>query len=268
MSSADIAIVTGAASGMGEATARLMKDAGWQLLLCDLNADRLAAKADELSAESLAGDISDPAYPDELIAKLAGRPIGALVHCAGISPTMADAARVLEVNLAATMRLVDKIFPHMAEGACAVLFASLAAHQGVAPLVDRVRQAARPEDVASLLDIASDSNVAYGVSKLGVKLIAEREAVRFGTRGARIATISPGIIDTPMGRREMAQQPLMQPMVDKAALTRQARPEEIAAVAVFLCSPAASFVTGTDFLIDGGSVAGLKQAREAAALAA
>src|SRR5262245_25014550 len=130
-----IAVVTGAASGMGEATARLLAEAGWsQLLLCDLNAERLDASAQRIEgqAETLAGDISEAGYGDKLAATLAGRQIGALVHCAGLSPTMAGPERVLEVNLAATMRLVEAIRPHMAEGACAVLFASSAAHMGAA----------------------------------------------------------------------------------------------------------------------------------------
>jgi NAD(P)-dependent dehydrogenase (short-subunit alcohol dehydrogenase family) len=253
-----IAIVTGAASGMGEAAARLLAEAGWsQLLLCDLHGERLADAAARLPGriETLAGDISEAGYGDRLIAALAGRPIGALIHCAGLSPTMADAARVLDVNLAATMRLVEAARPHMAEGSCAVLFASSAAHMQGAALDEQINAVRTPEDVPSLMPFAADSGAAYSVSKRGVKLLVERESPAFGARGARIASISPGIIDTPMGRAEMAQQPIMQVLVDKTPLGRQARAEEVAAVAVFLCTPAASFVSGTDILVDGGSIA-------------
>lgn len=250
-----IAVVTGAASGMGEAAARLMADAGWSLLLCDLNAERLQAKADELGGEILAGDLADPAYPDTLIAALAGRPIGALIHCAGVSPTMASAERVLEVNLAATMRLATAIRPHMAQGSCAVMFASSAAHMSGTSFDERLNAASKPEDVAALIDICPDSGMAYTVSKRGVKLLVERESPAFGQQGARIASISPGIIDTPMGRAEMEQQPIMKQLVDNSPLGRPALAEEVAAVAVFLCSPPASFVTGTDILVDGGSMA-------------
>jgi len=97
--------------------------------------------------------------------------------------------------------------------------------------------------------------MAYTVSKRGVKLLVERESPSFGARGARIASISPGIIDTPMGRQEMEKQPIMKVLVDKSPLAREARPEEVAAVAVFLCTPTASFITGTDILVDGGSIA-------------
>lgn len=258
MADKGVAVVTGAASGMGEAAARLLGEAGWSpLLLCDLNAERLAETAQRLggATEILAGDISDPAYGDTLTAALAGRPIGALIHCAGLSPTMADAPRVLDVNLAATMRLVDAVRPHMAEGACAVLFASSAAHMQGTALDERINAVRTPEAVASLIDLSPNSGMAYTVSKRGVKLLVERESPSFGARGARIASISPGIIDTPMGRQEMEKQPIMKVLVDKSPLAREARPEEVAAVAVFLCTPTASFITGTDILVDGGSIA-------------
>jgi len=252
-----IAIITGAASGMGEAAARLMGEAGWPLLLCDLNAERLDAAAKRISAEQLAGDLSDPAWSDKLVEALAGRQIGALVHCAGLSPTMADPARILEVNLAATMRLVEAIVPYMAEGSCAVLFASSAAHMQGTSLDEQINRVTTPEAVASLIEFSPDPGSAYSVSKRGVKLLVERASPAFGTRGARIASISPGIIDTPMGRAEMEQQPIMKVLVEKSPLAREARPEEVAAVAVFLCSPTASFITGTDILVDGGSIAAM-----------
>src|SRR5437867_6614463 len=106
---------------MGEAAARLMCEAGWPLLLCDLNGERLEAAAGRLrgqgAVETLAGDLADAGFPDQLLSALGERPLGALIHCAGLSPTMADPARILEVNLAATMRLLDAVRPRMAEGA-------------------------------------------------------------------------------------------------------------------------------------------------------
>lgn len=252
-----IAVVTGAASGMGEAAARLLAEAGWPLLLCDLNQERLAATAGRLpgQVETLAGDIAAADYGAGLTAALAGRPIGALIHCAGLSPTMADPARILEVNLAATMRLVEAILPHMAQGSCAVLFASSAAHMQGAALDEAINAVRTPEAVPSLMQYTPESGAAYSVSKRGVKLLVERESPRFGARGARIASISPGIIDTPMGRQEMETHPIMKVLVEKSALRREARPEEVAAVAVFLCTQTASFITGTDILVDGGSIA-------------
>lgn len=242
---------------MGQAAARLLAEEGWPLLLCDLNADRLAQTSEQLpgQVETLVGDISDLAYGDQLVAALAGRPIGALVHCAGLSPTMASAERILEVNLAATMRLVEVIRSRMSEGAAAVLFASSAAHQIGDALDAEIGKVTTPESVTNLTPIAANPGMAYSIAKRGVFLLVRREAKSFGAHGARIASISPGIIDTPMGRAEMEEHPIMKALVENSALARPALAEEVAAVAVFLCSPAASFVTGTDILVDGGSLA-------------
>lgn len=254
-----VAVVTGAASGMGLAAARLMSQAGWPLLLCDLNADRLEATAAELRAagpvDTLAGDLSDLAWPDKLVAALGGRQLGALIHCAGLSPTMADPARILDVNLAASMRLLDAVRPHVADGAGLVLFASTAGHMAGTAMDAQIGAVTRPEEVASLAAMANgDSGAAYSISKRGVHLLVRREASAIGRRGARITSISPGIIDTPMGRQEMETHPIMKTMVEMSPLGRPARAEEVAAVAVFLTSPAASFVTGIDILVDGGSI--------------
>jgi NAD(P)-dependent dehydrogenase (short-subunit alcohol dehydrogenase family) len=68
----------------------------------------------------------------------------------------------------------------------------------------------------------------------------------------RINSISPGLIDTPMSRAEMVQQPMMETMLKNSPLPRLALPQEVGKVAAFLCGPDASFITGTDILVDGG----------------
>ncbi|HEX4180972.1 MAG TPA: SDR family oxidoreductase [Caulobacteraceae bacterium] len=219
---------------------RLMGEAGWPLFICDLNGERLG-----------------------LAAALDDREVGSLIHCAGLSPSMAELDRILDVNLAATMRLVDTARPRMAEGAAAVLFSSLAGHMLGTALDEPISKVTTPEAVASLSAYTPDTGAAYSVSKRGVVLLVRREALGFGRRGARIVSLSPGCIDTPMGRAEMETQPIMKVMIDNSALPRLARPEEVAAVAVFLCSTTASFVTGTDFLVDGGVVGGSAPPRRA-----
>ena len=252
-----IAIVTGAASGMGAAAARLLAEAGWPLLLVDLNADRLAGAAEALGADMLAGDIAAADFGARLKAAIGDRKLGALIHCAGLSPTMADASRILEVNLAATMRLVDAVREPMADDGAIVLFASSSAYMVGTALDEQLGAVTTPDQVASLVALTKDPGAAYGISKRGVQLLARREALRLGGRGIRVTSVSPGIIDTPMGRREMGQQPIMKTLVETSGLGRAARAEEVAAVAVFLTSPAASFVSGVDVLVDGGSVAGM-----------
>jgi NAD(P)-dependent dehydrogenase (short-subunit alcohol dehydrogenase family) len=255
---AGIAVITGAASGMGEATATLMARSGWPVLLTDLDRGRLDEVAQRLAAQgpvaTLPGDIAAAGFVPQLSAVLQGRALGALVHCAGLSPTMGPPERILEVNLAATIRLVTGIRPLLLPGGAAVLFASTAAHMMGAVLDEQISKVTSAEEVAGLLSLAPRSEVAYSVSKRGVMLLVRREARAFGQRGARIVSLSPGIIDTPMGRAEMAKQPVMKSLVETSPLQRPARAEEVAQVAMFLCSAAASFITGTDLLVDGGSI--------------
>jgi NAD(P)-dependent dehydrogenase (short-subunit alcohol dehydrogenase family) len=99
--------------------------------------------------------------------------------------------------------------------------------------------------------------LAYALSKRGVIGLVRRHAPAWGSKGARLLSLSPGIIDTGMGRLEASSQPAMAQMVESSALGRIGRPEEVAAVAAFLASDAASFVTGTDVRVDGGETAAL-----------
>lgn len=254
--------MTGAASGMGHASAIAMAEAGWPVLMCDVNAVRLGDAADGLrkampQAEilSLAGDMTDPAFYDELGRLLAGRPVGALVHAAGLSSTMADATRILAVNLGATITLAEFAKPRMAEGSAAVILCSTSAHM-LGDLFDsRIGAVVTPEDADALIDIAPNSVLAYSVSKRGVYLFVQNQALDFGRRGLRIVSISPGVIDTPMGRQEQQTHAMMQEIVDCSPAGRKGQPSEVAAAAVFLCSPQASFITGCDLLVDGGEVA-------------
>lgn len=257
-----VAVVTGAAGGMGSACARHLAAAGWKrLLLCDISEERLEAVATPLRATGktvgiLAGDVADPAFPGRVIAGLEGAPIAALVHTAGISPQQGDARRIIDVNLDATVRLVDAVRDRMAPGSAAILFASNSSYIPMPPEAAAAFAAPLPaQGAVSLLDFVPGPELAYPLSKIGVRALVRREAKRFGERGVRLASISPGVIDTPMtrtGNFEFANR-----MIDASACGRIGQPDELAAVATFMCSPEASFVTGVDWLVDGGEVAGM-----------
>ena len=254
-----IAVVTGGSSGMGLECARRL-GVRHSLLLADINAAGLETAAAELRAGgcSVTPVTVDVTQPDS-VAQLAetARSLGrldALVHAAGLSPTMADGRRIMAVNLVGTA-LIERAFLELAEpGSAAVLIASTAGHTGPASWrSDPILTTPLEEDFWDLIaaDIG-DPVSAYSVSKRGVILYCEAVAPDWGARGARIVTVSPGMIETPMGAREFAAQPLMRNMLDMSPIPRWGRAEEIAATVEFLVSDGASFITGTDIRVDGG----------------
>ena len=252
-----VAVVTGGAGGMGAPSAKRLAAMGWPVLLCDLDAGRLEAVAAPLrdggaTVEILAGDISDPAFPAQLLAALGERPIAALVHTAGLSPTMADGERIFEVNYYATVRLVDAIRPKMAAGACAVLISSMSAYMIPADKADAPIKALLAGDASGVAPMIAAPQGAYPISKRAVIALVAKEATAFGARGARIASIAPGLIDTGMGKAEMKASDMARGMIERIPVGRQGIGDEIASVAAFLCSPDASYVSGCDIKVDGG----------------
>lgn len=252
-------VVVGAGSGMGAAVAQLLAGQG-RLLLADVDRTHLDAVAADIGGEVevLTCDLTVPADVDALV-RATGE-LGALVVTAGLSPSMAPGRRIYEVNLLGTAALVRAFEPSVGPGTAGVLFASMAAHLVPASAeVDAILD--RPDSPTFFADLTAvgfdvdQSQLAYAVSKRGVVRLAEREASRWGPRGGRLLSLSPGIIDTGMGRLEAANEPAMAGMVETSALGRTASAEEVAAVAAFLVSDAASFMTGTDVLVDGGAVA-------------
>lgn len=254
-----VAVVTGAAGGMGSACAKLLAADGWPLILCDISEERLSALSAELAAvggtELLSGNIADADFADRLLAVLAGRTIGALIHTAGLSPTMASAEEIVAVNYEASVRLCNAAMPHMAVGACAVLMASSSAYMMNAPHFDAaIAEFVPGADGSGILKLSSEPGPAYALSKRAVLRLVEHLSTPFGKRGARIMSISPGLIDTAMGRAEHKASAQMDAILEKTPLGRYGTAEEIANVAVFLCSREASFLSGSDVKVDGGSL--------------
>jgi NAD(P)-dependent dehydrogenase (short-subunit alcohol dehydrogenase family) len=235
-------VVVGAASGMGAAVASLLARRG-PLLLADRDAGRLEGTAADLGPDvtRVACDITVPADV-EALRETAAR-VGSLVVTAGLSPSMATGRPIYEVNLRGLERLVRAFETAVGEGSVAVCFGSIAGHMlpvsdGVAAVLDDPLSATFFDDVAAQGFDPDNPQLAYALSKHGVQRLVQRHASRWGARGARILSLSPGIVDT-------------------GAFGRMGRPEEVAAVAVFLTSDAASFMTGCDVLVDGGELAAL-----------
>jgi NAD(P)-dependent dehydrogenase (short-subunit alcohol dehydrogenase family) len=266
---AGITVVTGAGAGIGAATARALGRAGRRLLVCDVNAAGLgetvhALEAEGIASVALAGDLG-AAQDREALAAAVERAggLGGLAHVAGISGTMADARRILAVNLVATAELLARLLPLAREGAAAVCVASQAGHfvgRGMAAETRGVIDDALAPDFLARLEaaagpVAAASSGAYALSKWGVQRLVVAQAPAWGRRGARLVSVSPGIVDTGMGQGELAAHgDAMRGILAKTPVgQRMGRPEELAAVIAFLCSDAASFVSGVDWLVDGGS---------------
>jgi NAD(P)-dependent dehydrogenase (short-subunit alcohol dehydrogenase family) len=251
-----VAVVTGAARGMGRSCVDRLLGATTHLIAADLQEPVIDGTI------GVACDISDPEAIARLVEQV--RDLGsfrALAHVAGISPTMGDARRVFDVDLVATERLLRGFEDLVVPGSAAVCFSSMSAYQ-VAPFVEPDQDVLIDDPLADgFLDRAAEafphSGHAYSLAKRGVIRAAARAAVRWGQRGGRVNSLAPGLIDTPMGRQEFEQQPMMAEMLEKVPLARFGQPDEVAAVAAFLLSDDASYLSGIDVLVDAALVSAL-----------
>jgi NAD(P)-dependent dehydrogenase (short-subunit alcohol dehydrogenase family) len=241
---------------MGAAVAEAFAPAG-RLLLADRNVEAAQGTADRIGGdvEVMMCDVTNEAEIAQ-VAKATGQ-LAALAITAGISPRMGAGRKIIEVDLVGTARVLRAFESVLGEGSVAICFASIAGY-GVPedPAITEVIDDPFAEGIADALiargiDV-ENPEVAYSVAKLGVIRLVRRLTSSWGERGARIVSISPGIISTPMAALEFDHQPLMHSMIEHSPLKRAGEPREIAAVAAFLASDAASYVTGCDILVDGG----------------
>ena len=264
----EVIIVIGAGS-IGQAIARRVS-AGKHVVLADLKDENADAAAEvlrdagfDVSTETV--DVSSRESVHALVetaTKLGD--ITGLIHAAGVSPSQASPATILAVDLYGCTALVLEEFGNViARGGAGVVIASQSGHRlGALTAEQNAALATTPADELMKLpmlqpDQVTDSLHAYQLAKRGNSLRVMAEAVRWGKRGARINTISPGIIFTPLARDELTgpRGEGYRRMIELSPAGRGGTPDEVGAVGALLMGSDGAFITGSDFLMDGGVTA-------------
>jgi NAD(P)-dependent dehydrogenase (short-subunit alcohol dehydrogenase family) len=264
----DVIVIIGA-GGIGTAIAR-RQGFGKTVLLADFSDKVLSAAADDMRAASYTVEthiveVSSRASVAVLVEKATslGRVLQ-VVNTAGLSPNMASPERVLAVDLYGSALVFEAFGEVIAEGGAGLIISSMAGHM-LPPLTPEQNRALAFTPADDLLDLdflkaaVPDSMVAYMMAKRANHLRVQAEAIRWGEHGARVNSISPGIIATPLAQHELNSQigDGYRAMIAASPSKRMAPPEEIAIAAAYLLGSDAGFVTGSDLLIDGGVIAAM-----------
>ena len=262
-----VTVVIGAGS-IGQAIARRVS-AGKQVLLADLKLENADAAAKVLAdagfgVSTAVVDVSKRSDVVALAQKAAALgEVTGLVHAAGVSPTQASPKTILTVDLYGTALVLEVFGSVMAPGGAGVVIASQSGHRlpALLPEQDKALATTPVEELLALpflqADQIKDSLHAYQISKRANSLRVMAEAVRWGKRGARVNTISPGIIITPLARDELTgpRGPGYRRMIELCPAGRAGTPDEVGTVGALLMGAEGAFITGSDFLMDGGVTA-------------
>lgn len=264
-----LAVVVGA-GGMGMAIARRLGN-HWRILLADINAERLEQQAramrdDGYDAQAFACDITDPDAVARLVRQVERLgPLRAVAHVAAKSPSMGEWQDIMRLNLVGAALIERSLLPLAQPGTAAVFISSLAAHLAPAPGPEALAVLDDPlaEGFMAALDALVPERTsanAYSLAKLAMNRMCARQSLAWGQRGARILSMSPGLIATPMGALEFAgpTRGSKLELLKRTPAGREGTMLEMADVVEFLLSDRASYITGTDLLVDGGVLAAIR----------
>jgi NAD(P)-dependent dehydrogenase (short-subunit alcohol dehydrogenase family) len=277
-----VSVVTGAAGAMGSACVFALAPAVDAMLMTDVNEDGLAAAAARVERDTTTkvstavGNLGEPSFVADLAARAGALgDLHSLVHCAGLSPSMAGWQEILRVDLAAVARLLDAFLPRVVSGSAAVCLASVSGHMGPfdAAMDDVLDDPLASDLEARFRALAGEDphpGATYRLAKRAVIRLCERAAVEWGAHGGRVVSLSPGLIDTEMGRLELVHNPIKTQLAEMTPVgggrsgsetILPGRVDDIASAVAFLCSERASFVSGCDIRVDGGLAAAMNVAQ-------
>lgn len=263
-----VSVITGGGSGIGFAAAKIIgKD--HHIIIAGRTVSKLEGAIAELrsegiEAEALPCDVSVRESTDKLaeLAKERGT-VASVIHAAGMSPNMGDAKKIMEVNALGTINVNESFFEVMEAGSCLIDISSMSAYfmpTAVMPMkafacsrTDKELFMKKMMRRVNLFPKKTRTGVSYGISKYFVIWYAKTDARKFGEKGIRILSVTPGSFETPMGELEKDG---VEGYLDKSAFKRLGKVEEIASLLAFCASAEPGYLTGTDILCDGGCVAG------------
>lgn len=263
----DTIVVIGSGS-IGQAIAR-RAGPGKKILLADLQRDNAASAAQVMAdagfdVQPTTVDVTSRASVEALVEEAMGLgDVTGVIHSAGVSPSNAPPAVIFKVDLYGTAVVLETFGEVIARGGSGLVVSSQAGHrlEALPPEQNRAL-ATTPAD--ELLDLAmlgseavTDSLRAYEIAKRGSSLRVQAESVRWARRGARVNAISPGIVVTPLSRRELSgpHREDYRRMIEACAAGRAGTPDEVGSLGALLMGPEGQFVSGSDFLMDGGVTA-------------
>lgn len=270
MRTTNVLVVIGS-GGMGLPVARRL-GIGKQVLLADFSADNLATAEKTLTNEGYSVDTAlvDIAKYDSVV-HLAQKAaeiglVETIVHTAGVGPSVGSARRVYEVDLVGTVNVIDAFLAVVQAGSNLVCISSMAGYllPPLAPEFERHLATAPREEVLGHPDLRINdlaegyegAGAAYSISKRANLVRVQASASIWARKGARINSVSPGVVSTELGRKEL-EGPAGK-FVESSPAGRVGAPEDIVNAVAFLVNPASRFITGNDILVDGGVVSSMK----------
>jgi NAD(P)-dependent dehydrogenase (short-subunit alcohol dehydrogenase family) len=253
-------VITGGTGGIGTACAQVLKE--YKLVITDYakqDVDKAVEKLNTagFNAVGIACDITKKEDVEKLMEfSLKHGAFGGIIHTAGVSGSGQKPRKVFDIDLVGTDIIIDEFYKTATKDSVLVLFSSIMGHT-IPPNAEYDEALLNPQKENSFSTVAkfvnSDADIMYNFAKRGVLLLLKENAYRIGQKGARIVSVSPGVIMTPMGAKAAEEHPeRMNKMKELTPLRKYGTPEDIAETVKFLISEKAGFITGSDILIDGG----------------